>query len=244
MTPDTPEVEKPDVKEVTIKVKGVDFNVVYVEGGTFLMGATDEMSNPNEDEKPVRQVTLSSYYIGQTEVTQALWTAVMGSNPSLSVGDDLPVEQVTWNDCQKFIQKLNSLTDKHFRLPTEAEWEYAARGGKKSRGYQYSGSKNLPDVAWFKTNSVDKTHPVGTKLFNELALYDMSGNVWEWCQDWYGDYSSTSQMNPKGPSSGTRRVIRGGSWTAYPRECRSSYRGTDKPDSMYKNLGLRLALSE
>ena len=227
----------------TITVKGVSFNMVRVEGGTFTMGATSEkVSDARSDEKPVHQVTLSTYSIGETEVTQALWRAVMGNNPSNRKGDNLPVEEVSWDDCQTFIQKLNQLTGRRFRLPTEAEWEYAARGGSKSRGYKYSGSNNIGDVAWYDDNSSRKTHPVKTKLANELGLYDMSGNVWEWCQDRYGSYSSGSQTNPTGPSSGSFRVYRGGGWFSNARFCRVSVRDYYSPGVTTFNLGLRLAL--
>ena len=168
----------------------------------------------------------------------------MGKNPSKFKGDNLPVEQVSWNDCQKFISKLNNITGKTFRLPTEAEWEYAARGGKKSRGYQYSGSNNLSDVAWYVGNSWSKTHAVGSKQANELGIYDMSGNVWEWCQDWYGKYSSSSHTNPTGANSGSDRVFRGGGWDISARFCRSSYRYFITPDDHCNFLGLRLVLSE
>ena len=200
----------PSGSVVPITVKGVTFNMIKVEGGTFTMGATPEMTDPKDNEKPTHQVTLSSYYIGETEVTQALWQAVMGSNPSQFAGDNLPVERVTWEYCQAFIAKLNSLTGKNFRLPTEAEWEYAARGGNKSNGTQYSGSSNIDEVAWYSDNSSSMTHPVKTKKANELGIYDMSGNVWEWCQDWRGSYSSESLNNPTGPESGIERVRRGG----------------------------------
>ena len=227
----------------TITVNGVSFNMVRVEGGTFTMGATSEkVSDARSDEKPVHQVTLSTYSIGETEVTQALWRAVMGNNPSNRKGDNLPVEEVSWDDCQTFIQKLNQLTGRRFRLPTEAEWEYAARGGSKSRGYKYSGSNNIGDVAWYDVNSSRKTHPVKTKLANELGLYDMSGNVWEWCQDRYGSYSSGSQTNPTGPSSGSFRVYRGGGWFSNARFCRVSVRDYYSPGVTTFNLGLRLAL--
>ena len=227
----------------TITVKGVSFNMVRVDGGTFTMGATSEQgSDADSDEKPAHQVTLSTYSIGETEVTQALWRAVMGSNPSNWQGDNLPVETVSWNDCQKFITKLNKLTGRRFRLPTEAEWEYAARGGSKSRGYKYSGSNNIGDVAWYDSNSSDKTHSVKTKQANELGLYDMSGNVYEWCQDWYGNYSSGSQTNPTGPSSGSYRVYRGGSWYLSARFCRVADRVDSAPDNRHDCLGLRLAL--
>ena len=231
---------------ISIPVKdGISIDMVKVEAGTFMMGATSEMKDPYSDEKPVHQVTLTNdYYMGKYEVTQALWQAVMGSNPSNFKGDNLPVETVNWNDCQEFISKLNSLTGRKFRLPTEAEWEYAARGGKKSRGYQYSGSRKISDVAWYEGNSRSKTHPVGRKQANELGIYDMSGNVWEWCSDWYGSYSSSSQTNPMGSDSGAKRVRRGGSWCHIARICRSSYRYGDAPDCRGLYLGLRLALSE
>ena len=230
---------------VPITVNGVTFNMIKVDGGTFTMGATSEMTNPYSDEKPTHQVTLSSYYIGETEVTQALWTAVMGNNPSNFKGDNLPVENVSWEDCQTFIGKLNDLTGKSFRLPTEAEWEYAARGGNRSNHTQYSGSKRIKDVAWYDGNSGGKTHSVKTKKPNELGLYDMSGNVWEWCQDWYGNYSSNAQTNPKGPDSGSYWVGRGGSWHISEWYCRSSSRYNYSPGFRYNGiLGFRLALSE
>ena len=230
---------------ITIPVKdGICIEMVKVEAGTFMMGATSEMKNPNSNEKPVHQVTLTNdYYMGKYEVTQALWQAVMGSNPSEYKGDNLPVETVSWNDCQKFISKLNSLTGRMFRLPTEAEWEYAARGGKESRGYQYSGSSNISDVAWYDENSGSKTHPVGTKQANELGIYDMTGNVWEWCSDWYSSYSSSSQTNPTGSDSGSARVSRGGGWNCNASYCRLSVRFYYTPDFRLDILGLRLALS-
>ena len=231
---------------ISIPVKdGINIEMVKVEAGTFMMGATPEMEKPNSDEKPVHQVTLTNdYYMGKYEVPQALWEAVMGSNPSKYKGDNLPVEKVSWNDCQEFISKLNSLTGRKFRLPTEAEWEYAARGGKRSRGYQYSGNSNISDVAWYDGNSGSKTHPVGTKQANELGIYDMSGNVYEWCLDWYGSYSSSSQTNPTGADSGSKRVYRGGSWYDYAWSCRLSNRYFNTPDFRIDDLGLRLALSE
>lgn len=231
---------------ITIPVKdGISIDMVRVEAGTFTMGATPEMKDPYDDEKPTHQVTLTNdYYIGKYEVTQALWQAVMNSNPSYFKGDNLPVEQVSWDDCQEFLSKLNSITGKTFRLPTEAEWEYAARGGKKSRGYQYSGSNNLSDVAWYKDNSDRKTHAVGSKQANELGIYDMSCNVREWCQDWYGSYSSSSQVNPIGANSGYHRVCRGGGWYFTARNCRSSYRYYFTPGSRRISLGFRLVLSE
>ena len=237
--------ETPSVKAApkTITVKGVSFDMIKVEGGTFTMGATSEQGNDAEsDEKPTHQVTLSDYYIGETEVTQALWQAVMGNNPSSFTGKYNPVECVSWNDCQEFIRKLNSLTGRTFRLPTEAEWEFAARGGNESKGYKYSGSNSIDNVAWYKNNSYSKTHKVKLKYPNELGLYDMSGNVYEWCQDWYDYYSSNAQTNPKGPSSGSYRVLRGGSWFHDTSYCRVSARAYDPPDCRGGNRGLRLAL--
>ena len=236
--------------EQTFTVNGVSFTMRLVEGGTFQMGATSEQgSDAYDGEKPVHSVSLSNYYIGETEVTQALWKAVMGSNPSNWQGgyfksDNLPVEQVSWNDCQEFIRKLNQKTGKNFRLPTEAEWEYAARGGRKSKGYKYAGSNTIGNIAWYTDNSWDRTHPVKGKAANELGLYDMSGNVWEWCQDWYGGYSSGSLSNPTGPSTGSNRVLRGGGWYNRAGLCRVSIRSNGYPDSRANHFGFRLALPE
>ena len=231
--------------EPSFTVNGVSFDMVEVEGGTFTMGATAEQTGVFGDEKPAHQVTLPSYYIGKTEVTQELWQAVMGSNPSNFTGTNLPVEKVSWDDCKTFIAKLNALTGKNFRLPTEAEWEFAARGGNKSRGYKYCGSNTLSDVAWYVDNSDNKTHPVAAKTPNELGIYDMSGNVLEWCNDWYSSsyYTSESQTNPTGPDSGSSRVRRGGSWNYSENTCRVSYRGNTTPSFRYNYLGLRLCLS-
>ena len=231
---------------ITIPVKdGISIDMVRVEAGTFTMGATPEIKNPDYYEKPTHRVTLTNdYYIGKYEVTQALWKAVMGKNPSNFKGDNLPVEQVNWDDCHDFLSKLNRITGKTFRLPTEAEWEYAACGGNKSRGYQYSGSNNLSDVAWYSGNSRSKTHAVGTKQANELGIYDMTGNVWEWCQDWNGEYSSSSQVNPTGANSGSYRVSRGGSWDNNAWFSRSSFRNSSSPSYRNNFTGLRLVLSE
>lgn len=224
-------------------VKGVKFTMIAVEGGTFTMGATPEQDRyAGDDEYPVHQVMLSDYYIGEVEVTQALWKVVMGKNPSEFKGNHLPVESVSWIDCQEFIKRLNSLTGKNFRLPTEAEWEYAARGGSKSRGYKYSGSNMIMDVAWYDRNSGYKTHTVKTKQANELGIYDMSGNVWEWCQEEFYYYSGEAQTNPTGPNNGSHPVIRGGRWYGNARNCRSSARGYN-PDGRYDYLGFRIALS-
>ena len=234
----------PNVVNQTFTVNGVSFDMVEVVGGTFTMGGTAEQgSDANEDENPAHQVTLSSYMIGKTEVTQELWEAVMGSNPSEFKGSNLPVEDVSWEDCQAFITKLNALTGKTFRLPTEAEWEYAARGGINSQGFKYSGSNTVDDVAWYRDNSSDKPHPVATKAPNELGIYDMSGNVWEWCSDWDSSYTSASQTNPTGPDSGSYRMDRGGSWGNEVWYCRVSYRFNMKyTPTLRGTLGLRLAL--
>lgn len=220
--------------------------MVKVEAGTFTMGATSEQGNDAlGDEKPAHKVTLTKdYYIGQTEVTQALWEAVMGSNPSEFKGDNLPVEYVSWDDCQKFISKLSSLTGSKFRMPTEAKWEYAARGENKSRGYKYSGSNSIDDVAWYTKTTKKRTKPVATKAANELGLYDMSGNVREWCNDWYGYvfYSSSAQTDPTGPTSGSDRLNRGGSWYVDAERCRVARRDWTSPSFRGSTLGLRLAL--
>ena len=205
--------------------------MVPVEGGTFTMGTIS-----------AHKVTLSSFSIGKFEVTQEEWKAVMGNNPSVFESAKLPVERVSWEECQEFIRKLNELTGKQFRLPTEAEWEFAARGGTKSKGYENSGSNDIDAVAWYESNSNSKTHEVGTKAPNELGLYDMSGNVREWCQDWYGSHSSSAQTNPTGPTSGSNRVNRGGCWNGLARHCRVSGRFSNSPGYRGSGLGLRLAL--
>ena len=229
----------------TFNVKGVKFSMVAVEGGTFRMGEKGGFLGFLKDNRQ-HSVSLDGFHIGETVVTQELWLAVMGNNPSRFKGDmQCPVENVSWNDCQEFIKKLNGITGKNFRLPTEAEWEYAARGGNKSRGYKYSGSDNIGDVAWCDSNSNDKTHPVKTKKANELGIYDMSGNVWECCHDWYDGayYSSSPQNNPKGPRFGSSRVLRGGCWGSDGQSCRVVDRNYDYPYAR-KNFysGLRLAL--
>lgn len=227
-------------------VKGVSFRMIRIPGGTFQMGATEEQILTEEDEFPVHSATLSSYCIGETEVTQALWNAVMGTNPSWFKGDDLPVDQVSWYDCQDFVDKLNQLTGLSFRLPTEAEWEFAARGGNNSAGYQYSGSNSIEAVAWVSEKErVECTHVVKSKSANELGLYDMSGNVWEWCQDWYDQYSNTAQINPLGPISGSKsgnRVIRGGAFFTGAKAIRVANRSKGEPDSNDGFIGFRLAL--
>ena len=226
----------------TITVNGVSFNMVHVEGGTFSMGATSEQGEDALDwEYPVHQVTLSSYAIGETEVTQALWEAVMGNNPSRFQGrPENPVELVDWNDCQQFITQLNALTGRQFRLPTEAEWEFAARGGNKSQGYKYAGSNDFDEVGWHSENC-NTTQPVGSKKANELGIYDMSGNVWEWCQDCWSDYGSIPQTDPTGPETGDQRIRRGVGWNGSSTNGRVSHRSSREPTYKYNSQGLRLA---
>ena len=233
---------------VVISVNGAVFTMILVEGGTFRMGATEEQGeeDPDGNEYPVHVVNLSSYYICQTEVTQELWYAVMSSNPSRILGETtLPVDCVKWDMSQEFIGTLNEILDHEveIRMPTEAEWEFAARGGNKSSGYKYSGSDNPDEVAWVESNSGGKTHPVGTKRPNELGLYDMSGNLWEWCQDWTGHYSSAEQTNPSGPEEGNHRIMRGGSWTYSQTFCRVSRRNYISNTIGVSNCGLRLAMT-
>lgn len=232
-------------------VNGVTFEMIYVEGGTFKMGATEEQGNDAyETEKPVHKILLDDYYIGKFEVTQGLWKAVMGSEVTegggwkgYGYGDDYPAYRVSWKDCQDFIKKLNELTGENFRLPYEAEWEYAARGGKNSEGHKYSGSNVVNDVAWYTSNTYDSgTQPVGTKNPNELGVYDMSGNVWEWCMDWYGPYESKAIKNPKGKANGNNKVLRGGSWSRGAKLCRVASRGYNLPDARYSYNGFRLVL--
>ncbi len=228
-------------------------DIAKVDGGTFMMGAQSTSSakdnydkNAYSDEKPVHQVTVSSFYIGKTPVTQYQWYVVMGSYPNISsaygFGDDYPIYNITYAQCQQFIKKLNTMTGKTFRLPTEAEWEYAARGGMNSNSTKYSGSASLSNVGWYSSNAGGKTHPVAKKDPNELNIYDMSGNVWEWCSDWYGNYSSAVQTNPTGAASGAGRVIRGGAYSDSPTECRVSVRSYTNEATALPTLGLRLVM--
>ncbi len=229
-----------------VTVGNVSFAMVSVTGGTFDLGATPEQGlYAAFDEKPSIQVSVSSFYIAETHVTQALWTAVMGDNPSHFKGDNLPVERVSWQDCQEFIKRLNIQTGIKFRLPTEAEWEYAARGGQYSKHKKYAGANDdaMSDYIWLKENSQSQSHEVKTKLANELGLFDMSGNISEWCSDWYfNSYANNGErVNPKGPASGVAKVYRGGSWDDKPMNCRVSKRFSMNPIFKNKLVGLRLA---
>jgi len=250
-------------KNYTVAVNGVKLEMVYVKGGTFRMGATEEqLSDADDVEKPAHQVTLSDYYIGKFVVTQGLWKAVMGSNPStFQKGDNYPVESITWDGIQTFLTKLSQQTGKKYALPTEAQWEYAARGGNGGDQFvyawcgggavafsgtlareatKYSGSNNIDEVAWYDGNSGETTHPVGMKKPNALGIYDMSGNVLEWCSDWYGSYSSRAQTNPAGPSSGSYRIVRGSGFGNNAINCRVSSRGRISPKGRYVDVGFRV----
>jgi formylglycine-generating enzyme required for sulfatase activity len=227
--------------------ESVEIEMIRVEGGTFLMGCSDDECNDNE--LPQHQVTLSSFQISKYPITQKQWISIMGNNPSFFRGDDLPVETVNWHNVQDFIFALNKATGKNYRLPTEAEWEFAARGGNKSEGYKYSGSNNIDEVAWYYNNSNNKTHPVGTKKPNELGIYDMSGHVLEWCNDWYEDYNALFQNNPQGPHSGNWKVLRGGDGcTPFVSACRVSWRPYMRPEYSGGDrpipFGFRLVLPE
>ncbi len=224
-------------------INGVVFEMVAVRGGTFTMGSVSEKeADAFDDERPSHSVTLKDYYIGKFEVTQELWLTVMDTNQSYFKGDKLPMESVSWYEAQEFIQKLNKITGENFRLPTEAEWEYAAKGGNKSRGFKFSGANMIEAIGWYTANSGKKTHPVGKKAPNELGIYDMSGNVWEWCSDYFGDYTEERQINPTGPETGRTRVARGGGWLISSRACRVTMRCSYNPVRSYNDSGFRLAL--
>ena len=235
----------------TFTVDSVSFNMVFVKGGTFTMGATGEQSSEaRENEKPSHQVTLSDFYIGETEVTQELYQTITGKNYSTFKGKKYPATNLRYKDVQAFIEKLNQKTGQNFRLPTEAEWEYAARGGNKSKGYKYSGSDDLYEVAWCEGIAGKKAHAVKTKKANELGIYDMSGNVFEWCSDWFGNYSPDSQTNPQGPAKGFERVMRGGYYSylsAYENmfiDYRVSARYKNCQSCEHGFLGFRLVLTK
>jgi len=249
-------------KNLTFKLNDVKFEMVFVQGGTFSMGCSNNNTNCDSIEKPAHNVTLSNFYLGKFEVTQKLWQAVMGTNVSeqrdmvnpdwaiYQEGADYPMYYVNYEECEAFCEKLNKMLyyqlpeGYQFVIPTEAQWEYACRGGKRSSNYIYSGGNKINRVAWWAGNSGSQTRKVGLKSGNELGIYDMSGNVWEWCRDWFEDvyYSYSSTTNPQGPLSGTERVIRGGSWNLAEWHSRATTRFADEPQIRSANLGFRIAL--
>lgn len=241
--------EIPGVETKVFNVEGVKFTMVKVEGGTFTMGATPEQgaTEPQPNEKPAHEVTVGDFWIAQTEVTQELFEIVSGFNPSYTRWPQCPVDKVSWKDCKSFLETINELTGEDFRLPTEAEWEYAARGGKLSKGYKYAGSDNLDEVAWTVANADGKSHPVASKKPNELGLYDMSGNLYEWCEDKYLMYDgSEPQYSQKMLKSDIKRefhIERGGCWDQGPTMCRVSYRHAGNYTHMYAYDGFRIALT-
>ena len=224
---------------ITVTLQPIEPEMVFVEGGTFMMG-----SDNNILEQPIHQVTISSFNIAKYQVTQREWKSIMGDNPCYTQGDDLPVCEITWSDANEYVTRLNNATGKKYRLPTEAEWEYAARGGKKSTGQKYSGSNDINLVAWYTANCINP-QSVGSKTANELGIYDMSGNVWECCSDWYGNYGQTPQTDPQGPKSGTYRIVRRGGYNSYSDWSRVAMRFRVEPDNIIStpiDCGLRLVL--
>lgn len=231
-------------ERIDITMKGITFSLIKVVGGSFQMGGTPEQDKATTDEFPIHKVTLSDYYIGETKVTNELWAAIMGTSPSIIFSQpDQPVNNVTWYECQKFVNRMSSLTGLHISLPTEAQWEYAARGGNRSKGYIYSGSNNLKDVGWFKKNG-RVVKPVKQLKPNELGLYDMSGNVWEWCSDWYGLYKNNEETDPKGMVTGTLKVNRGASAGEVYALARVSCRSSNSPNFKSQAVGLRIVILE
>ncbi|MCB0598210.1 MAG: formylglycine-generating enzyme family protein [Lewinellaceae bacterium] len=228
----------------------LSFDMIQVEGGSFWMG-NDKSEEALDREQPAHEVKLESFYIAKYPVTQSLWKTIMGAenNPSAFKGDERPVENISREDALAFISQLNQLANQTYRLPSEAEWEYAARGGQQSRGYKYAGSDNIEEVGWYSKNSDGESKPVGLKKSNELGLFDMSGNVYEWCLDWFGDsyYQECLERgtanNPIGPATGTYRIFRGGCWNYGAERCRVAYRHHDRPWRGYPYLGFRLALT-
>jgi formylglycine-generating enzyme len=237
----------------TERINNCEFEMLPVSGGTYLMGSTDEDKEAFGSEKPAHKVKVSDFFMAKYPVTQALWKVVMNNKtPSSFKGDDLPIENVSYdNITQKFLPAIQKMTNLPFRLPTEAEWEYAARGGiYHEDAYKYAGSDRLKDVAWYDENSENQTRPVGLKQANQLGIHDMSGNVWEWCNDWFGDsayYEECSKKgivdDPQGSKKSSNRVYRGGSWGGDARGCRAAYRNLGSPGNRLNFLGFRLALS-
>lgn len=242
---DTTEVNENSDGTITLSAKGVDYKLIQVEAGTFKIGATSEMKDITPfEEEPMHEVTLTkNYYLGETEVTQELWDAVMGTTTGDEKSKKLPMVDISWEDCQQFIKKLNEMSGKQFRLPTEAEWEYAARGGKKTKSLQHSGSIYVERVAWYRSNSDGNRHTVGTMDINELGFHDLCGNVWEWCQDGHVKYPAEPQTDPCAPADSTQTyVIRGGGWNSGPTDCRYTSRSGYGAKSTNADLGFRLAM--
>jgi formylglycine-generating enzyme required for sulfatase activity len=250
-------------KNLTFTAKNINFEMVFVEGGTFTMGCTSEQNFCFGDEKAVHTVELKDYYIGKYQVTQKIWHEVMGRSIRLQLymingktlngeGNDFPVYYVNYAECEEFCSQLNKLFSKQlpkgykFCLPTEAQWEYAARGGNQSRSYCYSGSTNIDEIGWYADNSGSTTHKIGMRKPNELGIFDMSGNVFEWCRDWYNDlyYFNSPSINPTGPDTGRGRVLRGGSWICKLEYCRVSFRHCTSPSNRSFDVGVRLALAQ
>ena len=240
-TPKETFIIEPAAKPETFTIDSVTFTMLGIEGGTFTMGAAMETPETYPDELPAHKVTLSSFMLGETEVTQALWEAVMDYNPSCFQYPDFPVDNVSWEECQDFISRLNELTHKHFRLPTEAEWEYACRGGNTNHHTRFCGSDTLDIVGWNKGNCKEP-HPVRRLQPSLLGLYDMSGNVWEWCSDYYAPYPEGNVVNPQGPAEGNYHVCRGGCWSGGEKGCSPSIRSRLSIGGKRNVIGFRLAL--
>ncbi len=233
-----------DAKTAEI-VKEIDAQMIAVKGGNFTMGCVNQQDTECINwEKPRHTVTISDFKIGKFDVTQKQWKVIMGTTPSGKYCPECPVVNVTWFEAQEFINKLNQLTGKNYRLPTEAEWEYAAKGGSKSHGFRYSGSDDASQVAWYDSIISKEIHPVGTKKSNELGVYDMSGDVWQWCSDWFDAkyYMASPSNNPMGPSTTKVKVVRGGSWWGPMRDCRTANRDNFPPESKDDDVGFRLVI--
>jgi len=229
----------PATRPADIVTNSIGMKFVLIPPGRFVMGSDYSEKGREEDETPHEVVISRPFYLGMTEVTQAQWFKVMGRRAGGFQGDDLPVESISWDDAVAFCRKLSALDGRTYRLPTEAEWEYACRAGSAGR---FSGDAVLADQAWTEANSDGRTHPVGTKKPNAWGLYDMHGNVAEWCADWYGPYPDAQVVDPAGPREGKARVVRGGSWASFDRGCRSASRSSVPPSYQTRFVGLRVVM--